>query len=180
MIGYEWLAKFVTLAILLGLSSVMLVLLMAQSRICYSMSKDNLLPPLFSDIHPRFKTPYKSNILLALFVGLLSALLPADLIGNMTSIGTLFAFILVCMGIILLRKDQNSSPSNKGIDDRPGFQTPWVPLIPLLGIITCGIMIYGLGYLNWIRLVIWMAIGLVIYFSYPRRESDTSCSQESR
>lgn len=169
MTGYEWLAKFVTLAILLGLSSVMLVLLMAQSRICYSMSRDKLLPAMFSDIHPRFNTPYKSNLLLALFVGLLSAFLPADLIGSMTSIGTLFAFILVCAGIIIMRKNQRLNPDEQSISQEPGFRTPWVPLVPFLGIITCGIMIYGLGYLNWMRLVVWMAIGLLIYFCYSRR-----------
>lgn len=164
MIGYGWLAKLITVAILIGLSSVLLVLLMAQSRIFYSMSRDGLLPKMFSDIHPRFKTPYKSNLLFVFFVGLLAAFIPGDVVGNMTSIGTLFAFILVCTGIIVLRKFHPDSSSP--------FKTPWVPLVPLLGIMVCGSMVYGLGYLNWLRLVVWMAIGLVIYFSYSRYHSE--------
>ncbi len=164
MIGYEWLAKLVTIAILIGLSSVLLVLLMAQSRIFYTMSIDGLLPKMFSDLHPKFNSPYKSNLLFAFVVGLISAFIPGPVVGNMTSIGTLFAFTLVCCGIILLRR----------IDpiERPGqFRTPFVPLVPILGIIVCGAMIFGLGYLNWMRLFIWMGIGLVIYFSYSRFHS---------
>lgn len=168
MTGYEWMAKFVTVAILLGLTSVMLVLLMAQSRIFYSMSKDRLLPGWFSDIHPKYKTPYKSTLLIAVFVGLLSAFLPGDLIGDMTSIGTLFAFILVCAGIILLRHKESRNSDYQKLEAQPGFKTPWVPLVPLLGIATCSLMIYGLGYLNWLRLFLWIGIGLIIYFCYSR------------
>lgn len=160
MIGYSWLAKLVTVAILIGLSSVLLVLLMAQSRIFFSMSRDGLLPKTFSIIHPKFKTPYKSNILFAVIVGLISALVPGAVVGNMTSIGTLFAFVLVCAGLIVLRYTTTQIESS--------FRTPFVPITPILGIITCGVMIYGLGLLNWIRLFIWMAIGLVIYFSYSK------------
>ncbi len=163
MKGYEWLAQFVTVAILFGLSSVLLVLLMAQSRIFYSMSQDRLLPKLFSDLHPRYKTPYKSNLLFAFFVGLFAALLPADIIGNMTSIGTLFAFVLVCAGILILRRKDNEKEGSY-------FKTPCVPLVPILGIVTCGVMIYGLGYLNWMRLILWGAIGLIIYFTYSRKQ----------
>ncbi len=169
MPGYEWLAYFVTVAILFGLSSVLLVLLMAQSRIFYSMSQDRLLPKIFSELHPKYKTPYKSNILFAFFVGLLAAFLPADLIGNMTSIGTLFAFVLVCIGILILRKNGEDK-------DTLCFKTPCVPLVPILGIITCSIMIYGLGYLNWIRLIIWGVIGLLIYFTYSRKKLANSPS----
>lgn len=166
MTGYTWLAQLVTVAILIGLSSVLLVLLMAQSRIFYSMSRDGLLPPIFSEIHPKFKTPYKSNILFAGIVGLLAAFVPGAIVGNMTSIGTLFAFVLVCAGLILLRRIEFQIPGTQS-----SFRTPFVPLVPLLGILTCGIMIYGLGYLNWLRLFVWMAIGLVIYFSYSRKHS---------
>lgn len=164
MIGYEWLAKLVTVAILIGLSSVLLVLLMAQSRIFYTMSIDGLIPKIFSDLHPTYNSPYKSNMLFALLVGLIAAFVPGGIVGDMTSIGTLFAFTLVCGGIILLRR----------IDpiEKPGqFRTPFVPLVPILGIIVCGAMIFGLGYLNWMRLIIWMAIGLIIYFSYSRFHS---------
>ena len=165
MTGYGWLAKLVTVAILIGLSSVLLVLLMAQSRIFYSMSRDGLLPKMFSEIHPRFRTPYKSNILFVFVVGFLAAFVPGEVVGNMTSIGTLFAFSLVCAGIIVLRR---TSPT-----DMPGqFRTPFVPLVPIMGIIICGAMIFGLGYLNWLRLVGWMAIGFVVYFGYSRSRSE--------
>ena len=164
MTGYAWLAKFVTMAILIGLSSVLLVLLMAQSRIFYTMSRDGLLPKLFSDVHSKFKTPYKSNLLFAGVVGLIAAFIPGSIVGSMTSIGTLFAFTLVCGGVIFLRR---MDPL-----DTPGqFRTPCVPLIPILGMFVCGTMIYGLGYLNWIRLIVWMGIGLIIYFCYSRFHS---------
>lgn len=169
MTGYSWLAQLVTVAILIGLSSVLLVLLMAQSRIFYSMSRDGLLPSVFSDIHPKFKTPYKSNILFALIVGVLAAVVPGAVVGNMTSIGTLFAFILVCAGLILLRYNDPATQTS--------FRTPFVPLTPILGIITCGIMVYGLGYLNWLRLLVWMAIGLTIYFSYSKRHSQINSAK---
>lgn len=163
MTGYAWLAQWVSGAILIGLSSVLLVLLMAQSRIFYSMSRDGLLPSLFSAVHPRFKTPYKANLLFAVIVGLIAAFIPGAVVGDMTSIGTLFAFVLVCAGLIVLRRTAPEMESS--------FRTPFVPLTPLLGIVTCSVMIYGLGFLNWIRLLIWMAIGLVIYFSYSRHHS---------
>ena len=164
MTGYTWLAQLVTAAILIGLSSVLLVLLMAQSRIFFSMSRDGLLPHIFSVVHPKFKTPYKSNILFAIVVGIIAALVPGSIVGNMTSIGTLFAFVLVCTGLIILRYTTPLIETS--------FRTPFVPLTPVLGIITCGAMIYGLGFLNWIRLLIWMVIGLVIYFSYSKSHSE--------
>ncbi|CDR35161.1 amino acid permease [Criblamydia sequanensis] len=164
MTGYGWLAKLVTLAILIGLSSVLLVLLMAQSRVFYSMSRDGLLPKMFSDIHTRFRTPYKSNILFVCVVGFLAAFVPGPVVGNMTSIGTLFAFTLVCAGIIMLRRSNFSENSDQ-------FKTPFVPFVPIMGILICGIMIISLGTLNWIRLIVWMGIGLVIYFSYGRFHS---------
>lgn len=164
MFGFQWLAILITIAILIGLSSVILVFLIAQSRIFYSMSQDGLLPKMFSEIHPRFKTPYKSNLFFLLATALVAAFAPISVVGNMTSIGTLFAFTLVCAGIIVLRR----------IDpfDQPGqFKTPFVPLVPILGILVCGALMYGLGYLNWLRLFIWMAIGSIIYFSYSRFHS---------
>lgn len=164
MPGYEWLAQFVTVAILIGLSSVLLVLLIGQSRIFYSMSRDGLLPKVFAEIHPKYRTPYKSSILLVIFIGLLAAFIPGNIVGNMTSIGTLFAFVLVCAGILVLRR---INPERRGY-----FHTPWVPFVPVMGILVCGVMIYGLGYLNWLRLAIWMLIGLVIYFTYGRFHSE--------
>ena len=163
MTSYGWLAKLVTVAILAGFSSVILVMLMGQSRVFYSMSKDGLVPSIFSKLHPKYLTPYKSNWLFLIFVGFFAAFVPGDIVGDMTSIGTLFAFILVCAGIIILRK---THPEIKR-----EFKTPLVPLIPILGILVCGAMIYGLGWPNWIRLLIWMAIGLVIYFLYGKKNS---------
>src|SRR5207253_9985703 len=138
-------------------------MLMGQSRVFYSMSKDGLVPKVFSVLHPKYRTPYKSNILFFVFVGLFAAFVPGDVVGDMTSIGTLFAFILVCAGIIILRKSNPEVPRK--------FKTPLVPLVPILGIIVCGAMVFGLGWPNWVRLGIWMAIGFIIYFGYSRHKA---------
>src|ERR1700682_189793 len=138
MTGYEWLSKSVTVAILAGFSSVILVMLLGQSRVFFSMSRDGLVPRVFSDVHPRFRTPYKSNMLFFVFTGLLAAFVPADVTGEMTSIGTLFAFILVCAGVWILRVRRP--------DLERGFRVPAVPVVSILGIIVCGAMIYGLGW----------------------------------
>jgi APA family basic amino acid/polyamine antiporter len=163
MTGYEWLSKSVTVAILAGFSSVILVMLLGQSRVFYSMSRDGLVPKVFSDVHPKFRTPYKSNVLFFFFTGLLAGFVPASITGEMTSIGTLFAFALVCLGVWIIRVRRP--------DLERGFRVPAVPLVSSLGIITCTAMIYGLGYTNWIRLLAWMAVGLVIYFCYGRHHS---------
>jgi APA family basic amino acid/polyamine antiporter len=163
MHDYQWLSTLITIAILAGFSSVILVLLMGQSRVFYSMSKDGLLPSVFSELHPKFKTPAKSNMLLFLFVGVFATFIPGDVVGDMTSIGTLFAFILVCVGIIILRKTSPDTP-------RP-FKTPLVPLVPILGVLVCLAMIAGLGWENWARLLVWLAIGFVIYFGYSVKNS---------
>ena len=163
MTNYDWLAKLVTVAILAGFSSVILVMLMGQSRVFYSMSKDGLVPKIFSDVHPKFRTPYKSNILFCVFVGLFAAFIPGDIVGDMTSIGTLFAFILVCAGVWILRV--------KNPEVQRQFKTPFVPLVPILGIIVCSAMVFGLGWPNWIRLLIWMAAGFIIYFIYGKKHS---------
>jgi APA family basic amino acid/polyamine antiporter len=163
MTGYGWLAKFVTIAILAGFSSVILVMLLGQSRVFYSMSKDGLVPPVFSVLHPKFRTPYKSNLLFLVFVGAFAAFIPGDIVGDMTSIGTLFAFILVCAGVIILRKTNPDAPRQ--------FKTPLVPLVPILGILVCAAMIFGLGWPNWMRLGIWLIIGFVIYFAYSQKHS---------
>jgi basic amino acid/polyamine antiporter, APA family len=163
MIGYEWLAKFVTVAILAGFSSVILVMLLGQSRVFYAMGKDGLLPNFFSDLHSKFQTPYKANIVILIIVGLFAAFVPGDIVGDMTSIGTLFAFVLVCIAVIVLRK---TNPELKR-----EFRTPWVPFVPILGVIACVLMMVGLGWTNWLRLFIWMAIGIVIYFVYSKKNS---------
>ncbi len=163
MTGYGWLAKLVTVAILAGFSSVILVMLMGQSRVFYSMSRDGLVPKIFSAVHPKFKTPHKSNWLFFGFVGFFAAFVPGDIVGDMTSIGTLFAFMLVCLGVWIMRV--------KHPDIKREFRTPLVPLVPILGILVCGAMIYGLGWTNWLRLGVWLAIGLVIYFTYSQKNS---------
>lgn len=163
MPGYEWLGQFVTVAILAGFSSVILVMLLGQSRVFYSMGKDGLLPKAFSDVHPKFKTPYKANLVILVIVGLFAAFIPGDIVGDMTSIGTLFAFILVCISVIVLRKTEP--------DMKREFKTPFVPLVPILGIVVCLAMIYGLGWTNWLRLIGWLAIGFVVYFGYSRKNS---------
>ena len=163
MPGFAWLGKLVTVAILAGFSSVILVMLMGQSRVFYTMSSDGLLPKIFSDIHPKWHTPYKSNILLFFFIGLFAAFVPGDIVGDMTSIGTLFAFILVCAGVIIMRRTDPDA-------ERP-FKTPLVPIVPILGIAVCGAMIYGLGWANWMRLFVWLVIGFVIYFGYSMKNS---------
>ena len=163
MTGYGWLAKFVTIAILAGFSSVILVMLMGQSRVFYSMSNDGLIPKSFSEVHPKHRTPYKANWIIFVFVGLFAAFVPGDIAGDMTSIGTLFAFILVCAGVWIMRV--------KRPEIQRQFKTPLVPLVPILGMIVCGAMIYGLGWTNWLRLIVWMAIGFVIYFTYSIKKS---------
>lgn len=160
---YLWLKQAIIVAILAGYSSVIMVMLMGQSRVFFSMSQDGLLPPVFSKVHPKFHTPSKSNALFAVFVSLFAAFVPARVVGEMTSIGTLFAFVLVCVGIIVMRKTQPDAPR--------AFKTPLVPLVPILGILTCFGMMASLPGDTWIRLIVWMAIGIVLYFIYGAKKS---------
>ncbi|MBS1950573.1 MAG: putative amino acid permease, GabP family [Cytophagales bacterium] len=163
MVGYGWLANLVSIAILAGFSSVILVMLMGQSRVFYSMSVDGLLPKVFAELHPKFRTPYKSNLLLFVFVGLIATLLPGDITGDLTSIGTLFAFVLVCVGILVMRKSNPDVPR--------GFKTPWVPFVPIMGILVCSTMIIGLDSITQLVAGIWLVIGLVVYFFYSQKNS---------
>lgn len=163
MVGYGWLANFVTVAILAGFSSVILVMLLGQSRVFYSMSRDGLVPKVFSDTHPKYRTPWKSNMLFFVFTSLFAAFLPDSIVGEMTSIGTLFAFILVCAGVWILRVRRPDLPR--------AFRVPIVPVVSVLGIIVCGAMIYGLGWTNWLRLGVWLVIGIVFYFMYGKDHS---------
>ena len=161
--SYNWLAQFVTVAILAGFSSVILVMLLGQSRVFYSMGKDGLLPKAFSDLHPKYKTPYKANLAILVIVGAFAAFIPGDIVGDMTSIGTLFAFVLVCISVIILRKKEPNMVRE--------FKTPLVPFVPLLGVFVCCAMMYGLGWTNWLRLFAWMALGVVFYFAYGKKNS---------
>jgi len=154
----------ITAGALAGLTSVMLVMLLGQTRVLYSMANDGLLPrKFFAAVHPRFRTPYKNTILVGLLAAIVGSLTPIDDIGKMVNIGTLLAFIIVCIAILVLRRTNPSQP-------RP-FRTPWVPVVPVLGIVFNGYMMYKLGWINWLRLIIWLVIGLVIYFTYSRHHS---------
>lgn len=163
MPGYEWLATLITVAILAGFSSVILVMLMGQSRVFYSMSNDGLIPKIFSELHPKFRTPYKSNMILFVFVGLFSGFVPGSLAGDLTSFGTLFAFVLVCAGVWVMRV---KNPEAK----RP-FATPLVPLVPILGMLVCGALILSLDPFTQLVAMGWMLAGLVIYFAYSKGHS---------
>jgi APA family basic amino acid/polyamine antiporter len=163
MHGYHWLSTLVTIAILGGFSSVILVMLLGQSRVFYTMASDGLLPKVFCELHPKWRTPYKSNAILFLFVGIFAGFIPESVAGNLTSIGTLFAFILVCIGVIILRKSDPTRP-------RP-FRTPLVPIVPILGVIVCAAMIVGLDTKTQITALVWMLIGLFIYFGYSKKHS---------
>jgi APA family basic amino acid/polyamine antiporter len=151
------------LAVLAALTSVMLVMLLGQSRVFYSMAGDGLLPKLFGDVHPKFRTPWRCNLILMVFVSLFAAFAPIAVVGKMTSIGTLFAFVLVCGGILIMRRTHPETP-------RP-FRTPLVPLVPVLGIIVNLLLMAGLGVTNWARLGGWLVIGLIIYFTYGQNHS---------
>ncbi|MSV34628.1 MAG: amino acid permease [Bryobacterales bacterium] len=162
--GLTTASHVITVGALAGLTSVMLVMLLGQSRVLYSMAQDGLLPKkFFGAVHPKFRTPWKNTILVGLLAAIVGSVTPIDDIGKMVNIGTLLAFVIVCAAILVLRK------TNPG-QARP-FRTPWVPLVPLLGIAFNGYMMYKLGWVNWARLLVWLAIGLVIYFVYSRHHS---------
>ncbi len=161
--AFPWLNRGIIVAILLGYASVVLVMMLGQSRVFYSMSKDGLLPPLFSHLHKRFHTPARSNLLFMVIIATLAGIIPPDIAGEMTSIGTLFAFALVCLGVIVVRRTQPNAPR--------GFKTPLVPWIPAAGLICCVAMMLFLPADTWIRLVVWMLIGIDIYSFYGIRHS---------
>lgn len=166
-----WLRAPINIGAIAGLASVVLVMLMGQPRIFYSMSRDGLLPPAFGKVHPKFQTPYVTTILTGVVAGIVAGLFPIDLLGEMVSIGTLLAFVIVCAGVIALRYVNPELV-------RP-FRTPLVPLVPLLGIIVCGYMMYGLPGATWERLIVWMIIGFVIYFAYGKSHSKLGRAQSN-
>lgn len=163
MIGYGWLGTAVTVAILAGFSSVILVMLMGQSRVFYSMANDGLLPKVFSDLHPKFGTPYKSNMILFVFVGLFAGFVPGSIAGDLTSFGTLLAFVIVSAGIWIMRK------SNPELE-RP-FKAPLVPLVPILGVVVCSGMIIALDTTTLKAAILWMILGFGVYFVYGKKHS---------
>ncbi|HEX9607546.1 MAG TPA: amino acid permease [Gemmatimonadaceae bacterium] len=166
-----WLGSIINIGAIAGLASVVLVMLMGQPRIFFSMARDGLLPPVFGKVHPRFKTPYVTTILTGVVAGVVAGLFPIGLLGELVSIGTLLAFVIVCAGIIVLRyKSPNLA--------RP-FRTPFVPLVPILGILICGYMMSSLPVATWERLIVWMIIGLAIYFFYSRSHSKLARAEGS-
>jgi len=170
--GLTGASHIITLGALAGLTSVMLVMLLGQTRVLYSMANDGLLPKkFFADIHPKWRTPWKNTILVGLLAAIVGSLVPISDIGKMVNIGTLLAFVIVCIAVILLRRTDPDQP-------RP-FRTPWVPVVPILGVIFNGYMMYRLGWINWARLIIWLAIGLVVYFTYGRYHSKVQALPEN-
>lgn len=159
--GLNWLRPFIKLGAIAGLSSVILVMVMAQPRIFYSMARDGLLPPVFKKIHPRYRTPHVTTALTGSAVALAAGLFPIGTLGHMVSIGTLLAFVIVCLGVLVLRYREPQL-------ERP-FRTPGMPAVPILGAVFCLYLMYGLPAVTWVRLFIWLAIGLLIYFLYGGR-----------
>jgi APA family basic amino acid/polyamine antiporter len=170
--GVRWGSLLVKLGAICGLSSTMVVMLLGQSRIFFSMSRDGLLPAWASTVHQRFRTPYLSSIFVGIFVAVFASLIPISILGELVSIGTLLAFIIVCSGVWILRQRRPQL-------ERP-FRTPWVPVVPLLGILISGLMMASLPADTWLRLVVWLVIGMVLYFSYGRRHSRVQSAVASR
>ena len=169
--GLTLASHIITLGALAGLTSVMLVMLLGQTRVLYSMANDGLLPKgFFAAVHPKYRTPYKNTVLVGLLAAIVGSVTPIDDIGKMVNIGTLLAFIMVCIAVMILRNTNPEQP-------RP-FRTPWVPVVPILGILFNGYMMYKLGWVNWARLIGWLIIGLVIYFTYSRYHSRVSNAQQ--
>ena len=157
-------SHIITLGALAGLTSVMLVMLLGQTRVLYSMANDGLLPKkFFAAVHPKFRTPYKNTMAVGLLAAIVGSVTPIDDIGRMVNIGTLLAFVIVCIAVMVLRNTNPDQP-------RP-FRTPWVPFVPVMGILFNSYMMYKLGWVNWARLIIWLVIGMVVYFSYSQYHS---------
>jgi APA family basic amino acid/polyamine antiporter len=164
--GLTWLAPVIKVSALFGMFSTMLVQLIGQTRIFYSMSRDGLLPALFRKVHPRFRTPHVSTILTAIVISLAAGLTPIGVLSTLVSMGTLLAFVLACLGVIILRR---TAPHL----ERP-FRTPWMPWVPILGALACFIQMIGLPWETWVRLFVWLGIGIAVYFLYGRRRSTAS------
>ncbi|MGA8074149.1 MAG: amino acid permease, partial [Candidatus Acidiferrales bacterium] len=161
--GVRWGSFLVKLGAIFGLGTVMLVMLLGQSRVFFSMSNDGLLPKWASKIHPKFRTPYLSSIVVGLFVAVFAALIPIGILGELVSIGTLLAFVIVCAGVWILRVRRPEMA-------RP-FKTPWVPVVPIMGILISAGLMAALPGDTWLRLIIWLAVGMFIYFGYSRKHS---------
>jgi basic amino acid/polyamine antiporter, APA family len=168
-VGYNWIAGLVSLGALAGLTTVVLILMMGQSRVLFAMSRDRLLPGWLSSVHPRFGTPWRISLITGLVVAAIATFVPLETLADMVNIGTLFAFVLVSIGVIVLRRTQP--------DLERAFRTPAVPLVPVLAVAACVFLMLNLGTLTWWRFVVWMALGLVVYFLYGYRHSRLAAGQ---
>ena len=168
--GYDFLQTGLIVAILAGYTSVILVMLMGQSRVFYTMSNDGLLPKFFSQVHPKYRTPWKTNIFFLFFVSVFAGFVPVSDLGHMVSIGTLLAFVLVCIGVMVMRVKMPDAPR--------AFKTPLVPFVPIAGVLVCLGLMYSLPNESWARLVVWMALGVLIYFTYGKKNSKLNNPKE--
>jgi APA family basic amino acid/polyamine antiporter len=163
-VGLGWAHGLIAIAGVAGITSVLLVMLLSQPRVLLAMARDGLLPPsFFGSVHPKFRTPYKSTILTGIFCATLAAFLPIDILLELVNIGTLLAFVIVCAAVLIMRKTHPEA-------ERP-FRVPLYPITPILGIITCSVLMFSLPAYNWLRLAIWLGIGFLIYFGYSKRHS---------
>jgi APA family basic amino acid/polyamine antiporter len=163
-VGLQWAEVIIAIAGVAGITSVLLVMMLSAPRVFLAMARDGLVPPsFFADVHPRFRTPWKTTILVGCFVAVGAGLLPIDALLEMTNIGTLFAFTIVCTAVLIMRKTNPDA-------ERP-FRCPLVPLVPILGILMCLLLMFSLPWPNWLRLIVWLALGLIIYFSYSLHHS---------
>jgi APA family basic amino acid/polyamine antiporter len=169
--GVKWGSLLVNLGAIAGLSTVMLVTLLGQSRIFYAMSRDGLLPPWAGAIHPRFRTPWISSIVVGLFIATFSGLFPISVLGQLVSIGTLLAFVIVCAGVWILRIKRPDM-------ERP-FKAPWVPFTPLMGILLSLLLMASLPFDTWLRLIVWLLVGFAVYFGYSRRHSRLRAAKDA-
>lgn len=160
---FTFLKVAVTVGAIAGLTSVVLVMLLGQSRVFYSMARDGLLPPVFAAVHPTFRTPWLSNLLFMVFAGVAGGFLPISSLGHMTSFGTLLAFVIVCVGVMVLRRTDPNRPR--------AFHTPWVPFVPIAGIVVCGALMASLPLQTWALAMVWLVIGLGVFFTYSRHHS---------
>jgi APA family basic amino acid/polyamine antiporter len=168
--GVRWLSPLISVGALAGISSVMLVLLLGQTRVFYSMSRDGLLPQVFRAIHPRFRTPHLSTLLTGSIAAVIAGAVPITVLSQLTSMGTLLAFVIVCVAVLILRR---TAP-----DLHRPFRTPWMPWVPILGALICLAQMAGLPWQTWERLLIWLALGFVVYFAYSRRRARGAGSKE--
>ena len=162
-LGITWAARIIALGAVAGITTVILVLLLGQSRVLFAMSRDHLLPPTLAKVHPRSGTPVRINILVAVAVASLAGLVPLSELAELVSLGTLLAFVVVCVGVLVLRRTRPELPR--------AFRTPWVPIVPVLGVLACLWLMVNLPLNTWLLFLVWMAVGLVIYLAYGRRHS---------